>query len=154
MSMPSRTILGLGAISLALVATGALLVNWRTVFENVIAAWDTQAEKTQVTLFRWGELMSISAELKDQFGAEPNVTYDTSTKDRTLDIRFVDYQLPEQATIEEHAREIAVFAIAKTKKSKQIDAVRVIFGVESADGSRSYTFALADLMPSPARPAT
>ena len=146
MSILNRTILGgLGVISLALVGTGTL------VFLN----WDTPAERIQATLFRWGELMSISAELKVHFGAAPDVTYDTSTSDRTLNIRFGNYQLPGQVTTEGHAREIAAFAIGKTTKSKQIDVVKVLFqdpsgkeGVEATDGSRSYTFALDDLMPS------
>ena len=157
MSMPNRTILGcLGVISLALVGTGTLVVlNWDTVSKNLTTALDTQAERTQATLFRWGELMSIGAELKVQYGAEPDVTYDTSTRDRTLNIRFSNYQLPEQVTIEGHAREIAAFAIGKTTKFQQVDAVTVLFqnpsrkgGVEATDGSRSCTFALGDLIPS------
>jgi hypothetical protein len=157
MNMLNRTILGsLGVISLALVGTGAVVfLNRDTTPKNLIAAWDTQAERIQATLFRWGELMSISAELKVHFGAAPDVTYDTSTSDRTLNIRFGNYQLPGQVTTEGHAREIAAFAIGKTTKSKQIDVVRVLFqdpsgkeGVEATDGSRSYTFALDDLMPS------
>jgi len=156
MSMRKRTILGsLGVISLALGATGALaFLNWDTISKTLIEAWDTQAERTQVTLFRWGELMSIGAELKDHFGAAPDVTYDTSTSDRTLDIRFSNLQLPEQVTAESHAREIAAFAIGKTTKFKQIDAVRVCFqdtsgkeGIEATVRSESYTFALDDVMP-------
>jgi hypothetical protein len=157
MSMQNRTILGcLGVISLALVGTGTLVFLKRdTVVKNLIEAWDTQAERTQATLFRWGELMSISAELKVQYGAEPDVTYETSTSDRTLNICFTNYQLPEQVTTEGHAREIAAFAIGKTTKFEQIDAVKVVFqhpsrkgGVEGTDGTGSYTFALDDLMPS------
>ncbi len=164
MSMPNRTILGcLGVISLALVGTGTLVFLKRdTVSKSLTEAWDTQAERTQETLFRWGELMSIGAELEDQYGAKPDVTYDTSTSDRTLNICFTNYQLPEQVTIEDHAREVAVFAIGKTTKFQQIDAVRVLFqnpprqgGVGGTDGSGAYTFALDDLMPSQpqARPA-
>jgi hypothetical protein len=130
-----------------------------TVFKDVIAAWDTQAEKTQATLFRWGEVLSIRAELKDRYGAEPDVTYETSTSDRTLAIRFTNYQVPDQVTTEAHAREVAAFAIGKTKKVKEIDAVKVLFqtpsmkkGVEGTDGSGPYTFALDDLMPSHRRP--
>jgi hypothetical protein len=155
--MPNRKILGrLGVISLALVGTGALVVLKRdTIAKNFAEAWDTQAERTQATLFRWGELMSLSAELKDRYGAEPDVTYDTSTSDRTLSICFTNYQLPEQVTTEGHAREVASFAIGKTTKFEQIDAVRVLFQnpsrkgrVEETDGAGSFTFALADLMPS------
>jgi len=154
--MLNRTILGwLGVVGLALVGAGTLVFLTRdTLSKNLIAAWDTQAEKTDATLFRWGELMSISADLKDQYGAEPDVTYDTSTSVRTLSICFSNYQLPEQVTTERHAREIAAFAVGKTTKLKQIDAVRVLFqnssgkaGVQATDGSGSFTFALDDLMP-------
>jgi hypothetical protein len=157
MSMPNRTILGfLGVISLALVGAGTLVfLNRDTVFKNLIEAWDTQGEKTEATLFRWGEVMSISAELKAQYGAEPEVTYDTSTSVRTLSICFSNYQLPEQVTTEGHAREIAAFAIGKTTKFEQIDLVKVLFqnpsgkeNVQATDGSGSYTFALGELMPS------
>ena len=98
--------------------------------------------------------MSISGELKVRYGAEPDVTYDTSTSDRTLNICFTNYKLPEQVTTEGHAREIAAFAIGKTTKFEQIDAVRVLFqnpsrkgDVVATDGSGTYTFALDDLMP-------
>ena len=157
MSMSTRTILGcLGVISLALVGTGTLVfLNWDTVSKNLTEAWDTRARNTQAKLFRWGELMSISAELKVRYGAEPDMAYDTSTSDRTLSIGFSNYQLPEQVTAEAHAREIAAFAIGKTTKFEQIDAVRVLFqnpsrkgGAEATAGSESYTFALDDLMPS------
>jgi hypothetical protein len=146
MSMPTRTILGgLAVISLALVGAGALVVlRWDTVSKNLAE----QSRKTQVTLFRWGELMSIGAKLKDRYGAEPEVTYDTSTRDRTLDICFSNYQLPDQVPVEGHAREIAAFAIGKTKKSKQIDAVRVLFKNPSRKGgveAGPYTFAVDDL---------
>jgi hypothetical protein len=146
MSMPNRAIV----IGLALVGAGALaLLNFDTVSKNLTGALDTSAEKTQATLFRWGELMSIGAEVKRQYGTEPDVTYDTSTSDRTLTISFSNYRLPEQVTTGGHAREIAAFAIAKTTKFEQIDAVTVVFRNPSAtDGSGPYTFALGDLMPS------
>ena len=133
----------MGVIGLALVGTGTLVFLKRdTVFKNFVEAWDTQGAKTEATLFRWGELMSIGAKLKDRYGAEPELTYDTSTGDRTLDISFSDYQLPDQVTAEGHAREIAAFAIGKTKKSKHIDAVRVLF---KNPGSGPYTFAVGEL---------
>ena len=130
--MPNRAI-WLGVIGLALVVTG------RFVFLN----WGAVSQKTEATLFRWGELMSIGAELKARYGVEPDMTYDTSTSDRALNIRFRDYRLPEQITAEGHAREIAVFAVGTTTKFKQIDVVTVLF---ENDGSGSYTFALDDLI--------
>ena len=154
MSMPNRTRLGwLGAIGLALVGTGTLgLLNWDTVSKNLVAALDTQAAKTQATLFRWGELMSIGSELKARYGVEPDVTYDTSTSARTLGIRFSDDQSPEHGKTEGHAREIAAFAVASTAKFEEIDAVRVLFERPSR---KQYTFARNDLMRSQpqARPA-
>jgi hypothetical protein len=144
MSLSNRTIFAcLGVIGLALVGTGALvIVNWRTISKNLTEALATSSERTQTTLFRWGELMSLGAELKRQYGAEPDVTYDTSTSVRTLGIRFSSYQSPEQVTTDRHAREIAAFAIGRTKKFEQIDVVRVQF-----QGSGPYSFALDDLMP-------
>jgi hypothetical protein len=154
----------LAVIGLALVGAGTLVfLKWDTVSKNVIEAYDTQAKKTETALFRWGELMSISAELKARYGAEPDVTYDTSTSDRTLAICFTNYKLPEQVAAESHAREVASFAIGKTKKVGQIDAVRVLFqnpsrkgNVEEADGTGPFSFALRDLMPTQpqARPVT
>lgn len=148
--MTNRVLGCLGVIVLALVGAGTLVFLKRdTVSKNLLEALDTSSEKTQATLFRWGELMSIGAELKRQYGAAPEVTYDTSTSDRTLSIRFSNYRLPEQVRPEGHAREIAAFAIGKTTKFEQIDAVKVLF--QSPDGSGPYTFALDDLMPD--RPA-
>ena len=146
MGMPKRILWGvLGVIGLALVGAGALaLANWDTISKSLIATLDTQSEKTEATLFRWGELMSISAELKAHYGAEPDLTYDTSTGQRTLNIGLNDYRLPEQVTAESHAREIAVFAIGKTKKSKQIDVVTVRF---QDPGSQTFSFAREELMP-------
>ena len=107
MSMPNRAIWG----CLALVGTGTLVVlKWDTVSKNVIEADDSRAKKTEATLFRWGELMSISAELKARYGVEPDVTYDTSTSDRTLAICFTNYRLPDQVTTEIGSRSQLYFA--------------------------------------------
>jgi len=157
MSMTKKAILGcLGVISLVLVGMGSLVVlNWDTVSKNLDEALKSQTERTQATLFRLGELMSISAELKTRYGVEPDVTYDTSTDDRILGISFSNYQLPGNVTAKGHAHEIAAFAIGKTTKFEQIDAVKVLFQtsstkgvVKTTSGSESYSFALDDLMPS------
>jgi hypothetical protein len=156
MSMPNRTIVNsLVVVSLALVGTGGLVfLNWDTVSKNLSEAVKTSAQRTQVKLFRWGELMSISAALKRRYGTEPDVTYETSTGNRTLGICFSSYQLPEHVTTEGHAREIAAFAIGTTTKFEQVDAVSVVFQnpsrtgrVEATDGTGPYTFALNDLIP-------
>jgi len=154
MSMSIRRLLGcIGVISLAIVGIGTLVIlNWDSLSQNLSDAWDKQAKSTQATLFRWGELMSIGAQLKARYGAEPDVTYDTSTRDRTLSIDFSKHPLTEQVATETHAREIAAFAIGSTTKLEQIDAVRVLFqhqgGPGASDGSGSYIFSLADLLPS------
>ena len=98
MSMPTRAILGcLGVIGLVLAGIGTLVVlNWDVVSKTLAEASATQAQRTEATLFRLGEVMSISAELKAQYGAEPDVTYDTATGDRVLSISFSNYQLPER----------------------------------------------------------
>ena len=155
MRMTSRAVLGcLGVVGLVLVGIGTLVVlNWDAVSNKLDETLDTQAARTQATLFRLGELMSISAELKAQYGAEPDMTYDTGTGDRILGISFSNYQLPEKVTPKGHAREIAAFAIGKTTKFEQIDVVRVLFQtsskkgvVETTSGSESYSFTLDDLI--------
>jgi len=156
MSVTKREVLGcLGVIGLVLVGTGTFVVlNWDTVSKNLDEALDKQAGRTQTTLFRLGELMSIGAELKAQYGTEPDLAYDTGTGDRILSISFSNYPLPEEATAKGHAREIAVFAIGKTTKFEQIDAVKVLFQsssktgvIETTSGPESYSFSLDDLMP-------
>jgi hypothetical protein len=142
----------LGMIGLALAGAGALVFsNWGTVSRNVTEALGTQSEKTRVALFRWGELMSISAELKKRYGADPDITYETSTGDRILSIRFRDYKFPEQVTSEGHARAIATFALGQTTKLDEIDVVRVLFRHSSSE--EAYAFALNDLMSRPPTPS-
>src|SRR5262245_34760195 len=117
MSMLKRiALIGLGVIGLALVGAGTLVFLNPALCKRLIAAYDTQAEKTETALFRWGELMSLSAEMKKQYGAKPEVTYETSNGDRTLNIAFSNDPLPAQTAIDGHAREIAAFAVGKTKK--------------------------------------
>ena len=148
MSMSNRTVLiCLGAIGLALAGIGTLVaLNWDALSTDLVEAIDTQSAKSQATLFRWGEVMSIGAELEARYGAKPDVTYDTATGDRVLGISFSNYQVPGKATGEKHAREIAAFAIGNTKKSEQIDVITVQFQT-----SPSYSFALDDLMPAQSR---
>ena len=156
MSTTNRVVLGcLGIVGLVVVGLGTLVaLNWDAVSKDFGHALDAQAERTKVTLFRWGELMSMSAELKAEYGAEPNVTYDTGTGGRILSIALSNYRLPEEVTAKGHAREIAAFAIGKTTKSDEIDAVRVLFephakkgAIETIESSGSYSFALDELMP-------
>ncbi len=156
MSTTNRVVLGcLGVIGLVLVGVGTLVaMNWDAVSKNLSEAWDAQNEKTTATLFRWGELMSIGGELKAEYGAEPDVAYDTGTGGRVLSITFSNYQLPEEVTAKGHAREIAAFAIGKTTKFEEIDVVTVLFQtsakkgvIETTSSSGSYSFALDELMP-------
>ena len=159
MSAKNRVVWGcLGVIGLVLVGLGTLVaLNFDAVSKNFAEAVATQSESTQATLFRWGELMSISAELKSHYGVEPDVAYETGTGDRVLSISFSDYRLPGGATAEGHAREIAAFALGKTAKSDQIDRIEVSFltppkkgVVETTGSAESYSFVLDDLRP--ARP--
>ncbi len=144
MSTTNRVVLGrLGMIGLVLLGLGTLVaLNWDAVSKDLGQALDAQTERTQATLFRLGELMSISAELKAEYGAEPEVAYNTGTGGRILSITFSNYQLPEEVTAKAHAREIAAFAIEKTTKFEEIDAVVVLL-----QSSGSYSFALDELMP-------
>ena len=139
-----KVVLGcVGVIGLILAGIGTLVaLNWDAVSKDLDEALLTQTERTQATLFRMGELMSISAELKAQYGTDPDVAYDTDTGDRILRISFNNYQLPGNVSTKAHAREIAAFAIGKTTKLEQIDAVTVRF-----HGSEPYSFRLGALMP-------
>jgi hypothetical protein len=108
---------GLSIIGLVLAAAAAVVaVNWDAVFRHFGDALTAQTERTNATLFRLGEVMSISAELKSEYGTEPDVIYSTSSDGRILSISLSDYQLPEQVTAKDHAREIAAFAVGKSKK--------------------------------------
>ena len=147
MQRKKRLIVGcLGIIGVTLAVTGTLIaLNWDAVSRHLGQTLDEQTEKTKATLFRLGELMSISAELKTEYGIEPDVTYETGADDRVLSITLSDYRLPEEETAKQHAREIAVFAIGKTKKFEEIDRVEVLFQT-SADDLESFSFALDELI--------
>ena len=143
MSTTSRVALGcLGLVGLALVGMGVLVArDWDAVSKRFRETVATQSEQTQVTLFRLGELMSIGVELKAQYGVEPDMAYESVDGDRVLSISFSDYQLPGTVTAEDHAREIAVFAVGKTKKFEQVDVVEVRF----QNPAESYRFALDEI---------
>ncbi len=154
MSPRNKGVFGwLGMAALIVVLSTLVALNW----EDLRQALGAQSEKARVTLFRWGELMSIGDDLKDRYGTEPEVTYDTGADGRILSIAFSDYRSPEEQQAAAHALEIATFAVGRTKKSDQIDVVRVLFQPpagtgESAGGSGPFSFALDDL--TPAQPQT
>jgi hypothetical protein len=92
---------------------GLTLVGGTLVFLNrdrVAAALDAQAERARATLFRLGEVMSISSALKAEYGLELDAGYVTSTGSRILRITCTDCDLPQETTAEAHARGIAVAA--------------------------------------------
>ena len=68
-----------------------------------------------------------------------------------MSIAFSNYRLPEEVTVQDHAREIAAFAIGTTTKFEEIDVVEVLF-----QNSGPYSFVLDELMPArpQAEPAT
>jgi len=72
-------------------------LNWDAVFRHLGEALDVQTQRTKATLFRLGEVMSISAELMSKYGTEPDVTYSKGTDGRILSITLSDYQLPEES---------------------------------------------------------
>ena len=135
----------LGMIGLTLVGVGTLLaLNWDAVSRNFVEALDAQSKKTKATLFRLGELMSMSAAMNAEYGSEPDMTYSTSAGVRILSITFSDYQVPKEVTAQEHAREMAAFAVGETKKFEEIDEVRVLFQT-STGHVESYSYALDEL---------
>ena len=142
-------VVGMGVVGLVLAVVATLLVvNRDAVVERFGEAVDAQTQRTSATLFRLGEVGSIRAELKSEYGTEPDVAYTTGTGSRVLSIVLSDYQLPEGVTAEDHAREIATFAIARTKKFKDIDVVDVLFQT-AAGSSEAFSFALGELMSAP-----
>jgi hypothetical protein len=56
--------------------------------------------------------------------------------------------LPDATTTEDHARELAAFAIGKTKKSEEVDRLEVLFRT-SAGGLKAFHFVLDELRPAP-----
>ena len=141
MRITKRAVVGcLGVIGLALASTGTLVVvQW----DAVSTALATQSERSQTTLFRWGELVSISDELKDQYGSEPEMAYDTATGERILTISFSVCSVPTGVMVADFAREIAAVAVGETTKAAQIDTIRV----RLQTGAEFHSFALADLRP-------
>ena len=153
--MQQKTTVVVGSLSivgLVLVGVGTLVaLNWDAVSTRLGETLEMQSKRTQATLFRLGELMSISAELKAEYGTESDVSYGTDTGSRILSINLSDYELPKEVTAKYHAREIAAFAIGRTKKSKEIDNVEVLFQTSAGD-LESFSFALDELMPAPPHP--
>jgi hypothetical protein len=135
----------LGMLGLTLVA-GTLVVLNR---DRVAVALDAQTEKARATLFRLGEVMSISTALKAEYGLELDAGYVTSTGSRILRITCTDCDLPQETTAEAHARGIAVATIGKTTKLDQIDSVEIVFRLSDVEGgavaSEPYSFTLEEL---------
>lgn len=78
----------LGLVGVALVGLTAAAVNWRSLTRNATEAWEAQSEKTAISLFRMGEVMSIQARLRERFGSKPDVQYDDVGGIRVLSISF------------------------------------------------------------------
>ena len=152
--MSSNTRLVLIGLSLIVVmaTVGSVVMNW----DAVVEALDAQARRTELTLFRWGEMYSIGGEVEREYGIQPDMAYETDERGRVLSMVFRDHELPADTTAEGHARELAVFATGKTKKYEQIDVIDVRFrssiepGSTEADGaSAAYSFTLEELMATP-----
>ena len=131
----STTWKALGLVGLVVVGLGTLVVlNWDAVSTDLVETLDAQTEKTQATLFRLGELMSMGAALRNKYGTEPDMTYTMDNGSRVLSITFRDYSLPDDVTAAGHALEIARFAAQSTTKSEQIDTVTVVFQATTEQG--------------------
>ena len=142
-----RAALGCAAILGLILVGGVLLVLNR---DRVVAAWHAQAEGTRATLFRLGEVMSISAALKAEYGLKLDAGYVTSTGSRILRITCTDCELPPETTAEAHARGIAVAAVGKTTKLDQIDTVEIIYRRSAVEGAAEtpepYSYTLEELI--------
>ena len=79
----------LGLVGLLVVGLGTMVaLNWDAVSNDFGQAVHSQTERTEATLFRLGELMSMSAELKAEYGVEPELTYETGTGSRILSLSY------------------------------------------------------------------
>ena len=136
----------LGMLGLILVV-GVLVVLNR---DRVAAALDAQTERAQATLFRVGEVLSISAALKEKYGLKLDAGYVTSTGSRILRITCTDCVLPPRTTAEAHARGIAVAAVGETTKLDQIDTVEITYRRSAVDGAAEtpepYSYTLEELI--------
>ncbi len=153
-------IVATGIVLLGLSALAAL--NWDVVSGNLAEAFGTRAAKTRAALFRLGEVASLGAELRERYGTESDVSYDTATGDRVLRISFGDGPVPVPRADRQHAREVAAFAVSKTKKFEQIDIVEVRFvdsqdergrvPVDASAPPETFRFTLPELRPLEPRP--
>ncbi|MDH3628711.1 MAG: hypothetical protein OEV00_13920 [Acidobacteriota bacterium] len=144
--MKARRVIGcLGFGALFVVGLGVFVAwNWDAVSTRFSQAVSAQSEKTRTTMFRVGELASIGAQLESEYGTKPEMSYDAGENGRTLGISLMDHFVPDGATPESHAREIAKFAIGQTKKADEIDAVEVRIQSLAGDPT-SHAYAIADL---------
>jgi hypothetical protein len=135
----------LGLLGLTLVG-GALVVLNR---DRVATSLDAQAERARATLFRLGEVMSISTALKAEYGLTLDAGYVTSTGSRILRITCTDCGLPRDTSAEALARGIAVAAIGKTTKLDQIDTVEIVFRLSAEESATEppgpFSFTLEEL---------
>ena len=146
MSTSKRVAVGcLGILGLTLVGSTLLVLNR----DRVAAALDGQAGRARATLFRLGEVMSISAALKAEYDLKLDAGYVTSTGSRILRITCTDCGIPRETTPEAFALGIAVAAIGETNKLDQIDTVEIVFRISSeesgADIPGPYSFTLEEL---------
>jgi hypothetical protein len=126
-----RVALGcLGILGLSLLGATLVVLNR----DRVAAAMEVQAEKARATMFRLGEVMSISTALKEEYGLELDAGYVTSTGSRILRITCTDCDLPQDTTAESHARGIAVAAIGNTTKLDRIDTVEIVYRFSAEEG--------------------
>lgn len=148
-----RTIAGCLGVSVLALAAGAVLLalNRTAVVRYLDETLAAQSERADATLFRLGEVLSIRAELKSEYGSEPEVTYDRDAEGRTLRIEFKALDLPPGSPVAERAREIAAFAIGKTEKADRVDAIEV--RLPTAPGEvGSFRFSPAALGPATTLP--
>jgi hypothetical protein len=127
---------------------GTLLVLNR---DRVAAGLDARAEGTRATMFRMGEVMSIGAALKEEYGLKLDAGYITSTGSRILRITCTDCDLPPETAAAAYARGIAVAAIGKTTELDQIDTVEIVFRRSAEEGDAetagSFSYTLEELSP-------
>lgn len=134
-----RAVLGCLGVFLGTLTLAGILVAWQ--WEAVSVGLAEQRTKGQAFLFRLGEVLSMQSEVKDQFGFEPQASYDTSTGQRIVILAFSDLPLPSDVAPREYARDIAAFVLQGGRRAEHIDAIEVRLSLHDF----GYVFEVAEL---------
>ncbi|MEM7245593.1 MAG: hypothetical protein AAF533_09630 [Acidobacteriota bacterium] len=142
MSGKGRAVIGGVGIGVLLACAAAVVVNW----DSAEAAWDRQVKSASATLFRVGELGSIAHQFEKTHGFRPETSYVSDGERRVLGVALPGPP-PAETGVEEHAREMALFALSQTTWHDRIDDVSVSVPVAAGDEVVTHAWPLRELLP-------